>query len=84
LSGVPCIFVQLRQNAEPDSRGLDPSTSGRSAQAGLASVDARLKAVGDKVEMRPVKHVALSYEGSYSMPMRSRPLRRLGLHLYAA
>ena len=50
---------------------------------GLASVDARRKAVGDKVEIRPVRHVALSYEDSYSMPMRSPPLRRPGLHLYS-
>src|SRR5262249_40618336 len=33
-------------------------------------------------EIRLVKHVALSYEDSYSMPMRLPPLRRPGLHPY--
>ena len=58
-------------------------SSGLQLRPGLASVDARLKAVGDKVEIRPVKHVALSYEDSYSTPMRPPPLHRPGLHLYS-
>jgi len=57
--------------------------SGLQLRPGLASVDARLKTVGGKIEIRPVMHVALSYEDSYSTPMRSPPLRTPGLYLYS-
>ena len=36
--------------------------SGLQLRPGPASVDARLKAVGDKVEIRPIMYLALSYD----------------------